>query len=1288
MARISSYAQDTSLSTTDKVLGTDSATSATKNFTIESVITLINELGAIHMPDGAPYKFKDYVSDSSYTVQGCLSLNSGTAFTTAFSAITQVILSKKGQDGVDVSSYITGLIGNSLKINNKVDISKYGLYTVQTAVIHTDTDYYILTLTHVESNGSMIANEEFFVSKVWFNADLGTQSVTTLSDVSSAGSGIIITAAERTKIVNSLEASDIIDSLTSTANNVPLSAAQGKVLKDQLDNLTTILTSDNTALDTLQEIVDYIETHQTTLDSLAIANISGLQTALNNKQATEAGKGLSANDYTNLLNTKLIGIEEGAEVNVAADWTSSTGDSIILNKPTDVTDLSNHSVTSLNDMSSVGSGAIITALERSKLNGIATGAETNVQANWTETDTAVDSFIQGKPSIAESTTTLNVAGTANEIEVTGGTQSLAANRAWVVGLPNDVTVSSDLVVGDTIAVSNMQTSTPTFDNGLYYKAEDGHDTLHFRYDGHDISIDTLTENIPTGILNGGILATNTATTFDIAAGNGIINVLNKSNSDPHPEIKNVSWVAHTITHLHGDASDTEQLNTWVYINSAGTVTQTLTQPSAAIWRNNIVLGSVIHSENVIRFVKTFPRAAYGGHNNTNEFIETFGPLKKSGHLVTPNGANLKLDRAAGSAFALGRNYATDPLNPSLVTDSSRASVIFNRYSSASSGFTLDDGTSGGGYTDLDPTLYDNDGTLTTVPSGKYTVQRMFYFPNNINTVVVYYGKAHYVSIDEAELGYLLEHFQEATNTAAQAIYLGSVIVKANASALNDTAQAKILISGTFRSLAATNLGGTVTANVISDLVDVAVTAPAEGHILKWNASASQFENGAESVGDLAADTTNNRIGVNRPTPDATFDIKGTAVATDANILSVKNNSSAEIFTVRNNGNVGVGTSAPTDAKVHLSNTATGVDTALRLSSNADATNTIQFGDATDQTAGSVLYNNADNSMQFSTNDNTERMRIIADGKVGVNIAVPTHQLHVDGDAKITGAITASSTIAATGAITGSNLAIGNWNTAFGWGDHSVEGYLTDHPAITQATADLNNSGRTYIQDITLDSNGHVIAVATATETVTDTNTTYTGTAPVAISGSNAISVDFSPITLDTSNNRIGINDTSPAVSLDITATDAIKLPVGTTANRSGITAAAGMLRFNSDDSEFEGHNGTAWYALKGDTYAPLTITKNGSNQFPLAFADSENFQLNAAGAWTILATIAATDVGKTGTIIITNTATTTPGALPATFKTPNGETIVFQTDSGDVSIMSYLVVSTSIVLVNYVGNFS
>lgn len=52
------------------------------------------------------------------------------------------------------------------------------------------------------------------------------------------------------------------------------------------------------------------------------------------------------------------------------------------------------------------------------------------------------------------------------------------------------------------------------------------------------------------------------------------------------------------------------------------------------------------------------------------------------------------------------------------------------------------------------------------------------------------------------------------------------------------------------------------------------------------------------------------------------------------------------------------------------------------------------------------------------------------------------------------------------------------------------GYLNTHPSITAASSS-NNSGRTYIQDVLVDSNGHVTGLATATETVTDTNTTYT-----------------------------------------------------------------------------------------------------------------------------------------------------------------------------------------------------
>ena len=53
---------------------------------------------------------------------------------------------------------------------------------------------------------------------------------------------------------------------------------------------------------------------------------------------------------------------------------------------------------------------------------------------------------------------------------------------------------------------------------------------------------------------------------------------------------------------------------------------------------------------------------------------------------------------------------------------------------------------------------------------------------------------------------------------------------------------------------------------------------------------------------------------------------------------------------------------------------------------------------------------------------------------------------------------------------------------------------------TSSQASSNNSGRTYIQDITLDTYGHVTGIATATETVTDTNTTYSGGTNISLSG--------------------------------------------------------------------------------------------------------------------------------------------------------------------------------------------
>ena len=75
-------------------------------------------------------------------------------------------------------------------------------------------------------------------------------------------------------------------------------------------------------------------------------------------------------------------------------------------------------------------------------------------------------------------------------------------------------------------------------------------------------------------------------------------------------------------------------------------------------------------------------------------------------------------------------------------------------------------------------------------------------------------------------------------------------------------------------------------------------------------------------------------------------------------------------------------------------------------------------------------------------------------------------------------------------------------------------------------------------------------------------------------------VDTNTLKVDVTNNRVGIGNASPDVSLDLgSVTDAVHMPVGSTAQRPS-SPAAGYFRYNSDDGQFEGYT-TEWGAIAG-----------------------------------------------------------------------------------------------------------
>ena len=772
----------------------DSATGNTTRIDMVDIASVVADQNLLETSDSALFHYitpngLDYtVPQSGVAVVNPVGINA----TRLISGLTQIIVAKSGINGKNINTYLNDLLDYQIKISELGDLNVFGIF--QVSAVEDYSDYYIkLSLTYKDrGSGNLTYGKKYYVShhQTSFDQDFSDDSVTEFGDVYNAGSGYIITPNERSRvneITQKIFYSDIVDDVTSNVADRPLSAAQGLVLKTYIDNINSLLLSDNVGLNELQELVDFIEINRDTLETLTIGSIAGLQTALDSKVDKITGKQLSANDFTNELLGKLNGIEAGSEVNVQADYTMNddTDDSYIKNKPTDVTDLTIHSAAELNDIATVGSSNIITDQERRKIDGL------------------------------------------------------------IGTLDNRVETVDDLNVGQALSFQNAQTTEPAYPNSVYFSQEDGEDVLQFKSNNHRVSMDNIVNNMSTGILDGGVLGISGTNSFTITAGDGVILDFNKESAaaKPHPELKHISWAAQTIVVSDLDALNASDKQTWIYVDELGVVNQQSVPFTNTQYNFALPIGAVIHNSGVATFAKSFPRTAYGQQNQFGEFARLFGPMKKEGLEVLPIVGTTQLQRSSGVSFAPGINYSIDPNNPSFVTDAAQNPCVIHKYYQDGAGDFIRDTNGGVGYTTIDNTLYDDgSGTLATLNNNKYSIQRVYYFPNNPSLLIVYYGRNQYDTLDAANTNLSSEPFTESPNTANQAVFLGYLLMEKGASDLSSITNVRVIQAGVFRSVAYSSTGAAASAASISDLSDTTITAPTQGQLLEYDTTSQTFKN--------------------------------------------------------------------------------------------------------------------------------------------------------------------------------------------------------------------------------------------------------------------------------------------------------------------------------------------------------------------------------------------------------------------------------------------------------------
>ena len=153
------------------------------------------------------------------------------------------------------------------------------------------------------------------------------------------------------------------------------------------------------------------------------------------------------------------------------------------------------------------------------------------------------------------------------------------------------------------------------------------------------------------------------------------------------------------------------------------------------------------------------------------------------------------------------------------------------------------------------------------------------------------------------------------------------------------------------------------------------------------------------------------------------------------------------------------------------------------------------------------------------------------------------------------------------------------------------------------------------------------------------------------------------LALDVSNSRVGIGTASPATTLHVSATDALRLPSGTTGQRPG-SPANGDIRYNTTTATIEGYSNGAYANLAsgtsiedadGDTKVDVETT-----------SDVDEVHVSTAGNQTAIFRTATTQLGVTN---ISNTASTITGLVT------NGDITLTPNGTGKVAVSSAMEVT-------------
>jgi hypothetical protein len=241
---------------------------------------------------------------------------------------------------------------------------------------------------------------------------------------------------------------------------------------------------------------------------------------------------------------------------------------------------------------------------------------------------------------------------------------------------------------------------------------------------------------------------------------------------------------------------TSSFDTYLLVNSGGTLYQTNIYPSPQERRQNIFLGRVVHPNKTT--ILNVEQSVDFDVSPYSSLRDLWVPIKiiNEGVVPSPNGATLTFKTSSGTFWGNGIGFPTDELNPNAITVPGYLPASF--YYTTQTGGTFTATT-----TTVDTLNYDVGGVITLVPgSGNYTTQRIYMSQSGV--IRLQYGQEYYSTLAKAIAAIPSETFVVNADNSTDCTLIGLLTVKDGTGDLSNTDDAVFTFVSKFGEI----LGGT------------------------------------------------------------------------------------------------------------------------------------------------------------------------------------------------------------------------------------------------------------------------------------------------------------------------------------------------------------------------------------------------------------------------------------------------------------------------------------------------